>query len=206
METEVAHRPRGLFLEQAHPASSRLWALNNDRMTIGRDTSSDVFVDDTRVSRHHADLIRHNLDDWSIVDTGSTNGTYVNGARVHERILRPDDRIQVGDIELVLRLPGASPTDRHGPAVRYDVGSRRETSATSPATSPTSIMRTICDISRRAGAGHGSSSSGASCCSSSEAVSPSMTSSPSIALSSILLAPRALIRRSFRRSSFRCSG
>jgi hypothetical protein len=121
METEVAYSPGGFVLEQAHPAPSRLWALDNDRLTIGRDPSSDIFVDDTRVSRHHADLIHHRLD-WSIVDIGSTNGTYVNGARVREAVLRPGDRIQLGDIQLVLRRPGAGPSDRQGRAVRYDVG------------------------------------------------------------------------------------
>src|SRR5260370_5765200 len=121
METEVAYSPGGFVLEQAHPAPSRLWALHDDRLTIGRDPSSDIFVDDTRVSRHHADLIHHRLD-WSIVDIGSTNGTYVNGARVREAVLPPGDRIQLGDIQLVLKRPAAGPSDRQGRAPRHHVG------------------------------------------------------------------------------------
>lgn len=109
MVTDVAHLRSDVFLEQAHPLPSRSWALNGDRMTIGRDPSSDVSVDDTQVSRHHADLIRQGSD-WSIVDVGSTNGIRVNGAKVRRATLRPGDRIGLGTTELVLRSVGVRTT------------------------------------------------------------------------------------------------
>ena len=121
METEVVYSPGGMFLEQARPASPRHWQLEGDRMAIGRDPSSAVYVDDTSVSRHHADLIRQGLS-WSIVDARSTNGTVVNGARVNEAVLQPQDRIRLGQIELVVRQSRLGPQDRQANAVSYDVG------------------------------------------------------------------------------------
>jgi len=121
MKTEVVYSPGGMFLEQARPASPRHWQLEGDRMAIGRDPSSAVYVDDTSVSRHHADLIRHGLS-WSIVDARSTNGTVVNGARVNEAVLQPQDRIRLGQIELVVMQSRLGPQDRQANAIRYDVG------------------------------------------------------------------------------------
>ena len=121
MQTEVVYSPGGMFLEQARPASPRHWQLEGDRMAIGRDPSSAVYVDDTSVSRHHADLIRHGLS-WSIVDARSTNGTVVNGARVNEAVLQPQDRIRLGQIELVVMQSRLGPQDRQANAIRYDVG------------------------------------------------------------------------------------
>jgi pSer/pThr/pTyr-binding forkhead associated (FHA) protein len=105
-ETHISYQRDAFFLEQVRPPSSRTWILENDRLSIGRDPSSDIFVDDPEVSRHHAELVRHGQD-WSIIDAGSTNGTSVNGTKVREVILQPGNRIEVGDVELALRHSGA---------------------------------------------------------------------------------------------------
>jgi pSer/pThr/pTyr-binding forkhead associated (FHA) protein len=53
-----------------------------------------VFGDDT-VSRHHARLeLRDGR--WFLVDLDSSNGTLVNGRRVHDVEVRPGDRIRLG--------------------------------------------------------------------------------------------------------------
>ena len=58
MDTEVVYRSDGLFLEQVRPPSSRHWQLDGDRMAVGRDPSSAVYVNDASVSWHHAELVR----------------------------------------------------------------------------------------------------------------------------------------------------
>lgn len=121
METQVVYSPSGMFLEQAHPPSSRNWQLDGDRMAIGRDPLSAIYVDDTSISRHHADLIRHGLS-WAIVDARSTNGTFVNGTRVNDAVLHAHDRIRLGQIELVVRQSGPGSQGGQANAVRYDVG------------------------------------------------------------------------------------
>jgi hypothetical protein len=124
MDTGVMYGPANSFVEQARPPSSTMWTLNKDRLTIGRDASSDVCVDDPSVSGHHANFVRRGSS-WAIVDAGSTNGTYVNGVRIVEVPLRPGDRIGIGSTELVLRMPGADPGAHPGPPpIRYDVGSQ----------------------------------------------------------------------------------
>src|SRR2546430_2711078 len=102
METEVSYRPAALFLAQADPPSSSQWPLAGERMAIGRDPASDVHLDDSRISWHHADLIRHGLT-WSIADARSTNGTFVNGTRVHEAALQSQDRIRLAEIEFIVK-------------------------------------------------------------------------------------------------------
>ena len=130
MNTEVVYRPDGLFLEQVRPPSSRHWPLDGDRMPVGRDPSSAVYVNDASVSWHHAELVRRGLA-WSIVDTRSTNGTFVNDARANEAMLHADDRIRLGQIELIVKQPSLGPQGRQvnldpqgrqASAVSYDVG------------------------------------------------------------------------------------
>ena len=49
---------------------------------IGRDPSAQVALDDLVCSRRHA-VIGHDGGAWYVQDTGSRNGTYVNGERIH---------------------------------------------------------------------------------------------------------------------------
>lgn len=123
MDTEVIYPPGTLLLQQSRPSSGAVWRFNDGRGTLGRDPSADVCVDDVSVSRRHATLIRRGST-WSIADAGSTNGTYVNGARVGERNLKHGDRIQVGNAELVVILHGPHSTDGKGGAPRFDVQSQ----------------------------------------------------------------------------------
>ena len=69
--------------------------LRDARLTLGRaDDCALVFADDT-VSRHHARLeLRDGR--WFLLDLESSNGTTVNGRRVHEAEVRAGDRIELG--------------------------------------------------------------------------------------------------------------
>ena len=118
------YSPGGLLLEQARPPSSRRWLLDGDRMTIGRDPLSGIYVDDLSLSRHHADLVRNGRS-WSVIDARSTNGTFVNGRRVSEALLQAHDVLRLGQVELVVRQPGTGPQDHQVNAVTYDVGSQQ---------------------------------------------------------------------------------
>ncbi|HZO50028.1 MAG TPA: DUF3662 and FHA domain-containing protein [Gaiellaceae bacterium] len=70
-----------------------------DRIVIGRSRECDVRLDDANVSRRHAEL-RHEGDEYWIVDLGSTNGTELNGKRVQRARLSDGDRIMLGSTEL----------------------------------------------------------------------------------------------------------
>jgi len=68
-------------------------------VSIGRDTDNDILVSDLRVSRRHAQ-IRADGGRVTIVDVGSTNGTYLNEVPITgERVLRDGDLIRMGRTE-----------------------------------------------------------------------------------------------------------
>ncbi|MGW2717578.1 FHA domain-containing protein [Streptomyces sp. NPDC001492] len=63
---------------------------------VGRDPLSDVVFDDARVSWHHA-VLRPEDDHWTIEDENSTNGTFADGRRIHERGVGPGSVIRFGN-------------------------------------------------------------------------------------------------------------
>ena len=79
---------------------------------IGRTPDNALVLDDGSVSRRHASLL-HGAEGWLLKDLGSTNGTFVNGVRVREALLRDGDRVRVGGVILqgVLDAPRAQRVD-----------------------------------------------------------------------------------------------
>ena len=72
-------------------------------VTIGRDDSADLQLNDKAVSRRHSAL-RVEGETVVIEDLGSRNGTFVNGERVDDaRRLREGDAVQVGATVLEVR-------------------------------------------------------------------------------------------------------
>ena len=100
-EALLKDRPRApkAMIEQRDASPVR---LGPDPLLIGRDPQNDVVLDDRRVSRKHAE-IRLRLGRYTLYDLQSTNGTYVNGRRVAEKVLDDGDKISVGGLELVFR-------------------------------------------------------------------------------------------------------
>ena len=78
------------------------FAVDGERMTIGRRPDSAVFLDDITVSRDHA-LLVHRGSEWYIDDCGSLNGTYVNRERIDSQRLADGDELQVGKYKLTFR-------------------------------------------------------------------------------------------------------
>jgi pSer/pThr/pTyr-binding forkhead associated (FHA) protein len=72
-------------------------------LRIGRGAESDVPLDgDSTVSSRHA-VVTRRADGLWVEDAGSTNGTFVNGARVTSpRLLQPGDVVRVGHTDLVV--------------------------------------------------------------------------------------------------------
>ena len=69
-------------------------------ITIGRSPESTIFLDDVTVSRKHAQVTHHD-GVWSIADSGSLNGTYVNRERVDHAVLQDQDEVQVGKYRFI---------------------------------------------------------------------------------------------------------
>ncbi len=82
-----------------------IYTLNQPVINIGRDPASDIYLEDKRISRRHAQLrlIRNR---FVIFDLGSRGGTYVNGLPVSSFVLKPGDVISLADIPLVYGQDG----------------------------------------------------------------------------------------------------
>ena len=72
-----------------------LVAKDGQIISVGRSPESSIFLDDVTVSRKHATLARV-TGLWTITDTGSLNGTYVNRERVESATLKNGDELQIG--------------------------------------------------------------------------------------------------------------
>lgn len=75
---------------------------------IGRSPESEIFLDDVTVSRRHAEF-RHGAQGWSIRDTGSLNGTYVNRKRVNDRLLTGGEEVQIGKFRFIFLVGPPAP-------------------------------------------------------------------------------------------------
>jgi hypothetical protein len=100
----------------------RCYPLANGEITIGRQGDHTIVLTDDRVSRNHA-RISAERGQAIITDLNSTNGTFVNDARVQgQKTLSPGDQIQVGTTAFQVSSSSSSELGRaalpHGKIVR----------------------------------------------------------------------------------------
>lgn len=67
--------------------------LEGESLTVGRDETADIRVDEPLVSRAHARIERQD-EGFRVVDLGSTNLTRVNGEVVQQRLLHHGDEVR----------------------------------------------------------------------------------------------------------------
>lgn len=95
----------------AGAAAGTSWVLTARETTVGRDADVDLRLGDAGVSRRHAKFIVASDGAVTVLDLDSTNGTFVNDARVELCPLRPGDSVRIGP-DALLRL---------GPLARAEV-------------------------------------------------------------------------------------
>ncbi len=83
------------------PRAGMAWVVRDGVTTVGRHPDSDIFLDDITVSRHHCRFIVGD-EGLEVEDSGSTNGTYVNGSRVDRSRLTPGDEVFIGKFHLIV--------------------------------------------------------------------------------------------------------
>ncbi len=85
------------FVVRSGPDAGKAYPLEGSPLTIGRDTSNPVCVNDGEVSRKHAKLTWQGSG-YVLDDLGSTNGTFVNGTRLSGPIaLKTGDAVSFGE-------------------------------------------------------------------------------------------------------------
>ena len=70
---------------------------------VGRGKHSDILVEFPTVSRSHCVLTRCTDGGWTVTDTDSKDGVYVNGARVQKQVVSEEDVISIGGVEMTLQ-------------------------------------------------------------------------------------------------------
>lgn len=90
-------------------------------MVIGRQQDCDIPVPAEEVSRHHA-RVKPTADGLSVEDLGSANGTWVNGKRVQQGLLRPGEELRLDTIRFLLIAPGVEIPKAAAPAAAEPEG------------------------------------------------------------------------------------
>lgn len=104
------------------PNPGKVFPLDKPELTVGRDLSNEIVINDAEVSRRHARLT-FQPGGYLLEDLGSTNGSAVNGQRIlSPYLLRPGEVISFGDhvtvvYESVVFDPDATQASA---SVRYD--------------------------------------------------------------------------------------
>lgn len=89
-------RDRAVLLRMDGVHAGQVLSLDKDDISIGRHPTSDLLIDDTGVSRHHARLVREDGHHF-LIELGARNGTVIQGVRAGARApLRDGDFIQFG--------------------------------------------------------------------------------------------------------------
>ncbi|HKR01772.1 MAG TPA: FHA domain-containing protein [Pyrinomonadaceae bacterium] len=76
------------------------------RLGVGRGTDNDLYINDRSVSKIHAALLMNKEGTLLVSDTGSTNGTFINGRRLNygeARQIADGDVVGFGDVEVRFR-------------------------------------------------------------------------------------------------------
>ena len=103
MTDDSAARPR---LEAvAGPLKGAAFALGDEEVSVGRESSNLIPVSDNLLSRRHC-LFKQEGKRFKVVDLGSVNGTSVNGVPVKEHFLEHGDQVTVGESRFVFLLRG----------------------------------------------------------------------------------------------------
>jgi pSer/pThr/pTyr-binding forkhead associated (FHA) protein len=90
--------------------SGRLHELTVDKTTVGRVEGNTFQIAEPSISSHHCEVLLKGSE-VVIRDLNSTNGTYINGERITESVLKPGQVLRLGQIELRLDTDtSAAPT------------------------------------------------------------------------------------------------
>ena len=85
------------FVMRSGPTPGVTFPLEGEQLTIGRDSTNGVAINDAEISRKHARMMFQG-GKYVLEDLGSTNGTFVNGQRLAGPVvLKPGDVVSLGE-------------------------------------------------------------------------------------------------------------
>jgi hypothetical protein len=125
------------FVMRSGPTPGATFPLEGDQLSIGRDSSNSVAINDAEISRKHARLTFQG-GKYVVEDLGSTNGTFVNGQRlVSAVVLKSGDVVSFGE-QIVLMYEALS-TDPGETMISARKSAPRPAAAPAPMPSPAPV-------------------------------------------------------------------
>ncbi|MCA8920832.1 MAG: HD domain-containing protein [Planctomycetes bacterium] len=81
----------------AGPDQGRLFSIGANPVTIGRNANNTIVINDVSISGVHSRIVPNALGGFTLLDSSSTNGTFVNGLEQKAADLKDGDEIQIGE-------------------------------------------------------------------------------------------------------------
>jgi pSer/pThr/pTyr-binding forkhead associated (FHA) protein len=103
---------------------------------LGKVPSAHLKLDDETVSRMHAIIEVNGPGDVSIIDLGSTKGTFVNGQKVNKAKLQSGDTIVVGETKIELAIGEGEAAEDLGEKTKVQAPAQADIAASAPAARP----------------------------------------------------------------------
>ena len=99
---DIAQPRLSLVVESENgQAVGRSITHEGDVCRIGTHPSNDITLDDPAVSRFHCRLVP-DRDGWRVEDSGSLNGTRLQGLQIHSAVLPPEARLSIGNSTIAI--------------------------------------------------------------------------------------------------------
>lgn len=95
--------------------AGRSHELAGERTTVGRVEDNAFQIAEPSVSSRHCEILLRGSD-VVVKDLNSTNGTFINGEKITEAVLKPGQTLRLGNVELKLDAPGGAPAAFSTPA------------------------------------------------------------------------------------------
>jgi hypothetical protein len=87
--------------------TGRTFELKVDKTTVGRVEDNTFQIPETSVSSHHAEILLRGSE-VVVKDLNSTNGTFINGEKISEAVVKPGQILRLGMIEMRLETGDAA--------------------------------------------------------------------------------------------------
>jgi pSer/pThr/pTyr-binding forkhead associated (FHA) protein len=91
-----------LTIRQPQGGGQQVYRIEKPVVSIGRQLSNDIIVEDKRVSRYHAQIKYQPDGQFAIFDIDSTNGITINNIpHMRNHMLRPGDHFSIGSYDFI---------------------------------------------------------------------------------------------------------
>ena len=107
------HGPLRLFIKSPG-RDERVYDMAAGEVTVGRDPSVEIPVEDRTLSRRHCRVYK-GPDGWRVTDLGSRNGTFLNGQPILDDRLEEGDEIELGETKISSYFPEQDAADETQP-------------------------------------------------------------------------------------------